>query len=476
MTKKQSQKSMPNWSLSGHTQPKTRREFLAHGLIPFVASTFLPNPFNLIKNFSLLDSAYGNTKNCNSSSGTHSWIPVVQIDLAGGAALMANFIPKDQGGQMLPSHNRMGLGKTPSVASHFGGASFYTQSGILAGITAQATEAIRNRTSMFGVCVQSADDRNSNLMAINGVLQKLGVNGSSMPHTGNVNSSTAGHHQPALMSVEGPLVVSNFTTLTSALNFTGSLNSLSSNQKEKLVKLTEVLNSSQSQVLAEQAQTALLHEITSCAAQKTTEVVTTGSSLVDPRPNTDFQRIWGINANTPTNNQSLIFAGLVFNTLKKQSGSCTIQLGGYDYHGQTRAASDQRDNDAGQLIGRVLSSAQALNTPVFIIVTSDGSVGSAQSDTAGGGFTSDRGPAGVLYSFIFDPQKQHRLKANQLGHFETGQLASENSLVGGSTERAMAGILINYLALHNRVGDLEKVLGQRLFSTEELDRLILIDS
>lgn len=468
---------IPNWALAGHSKPKTRREFLAHGLIPFVASTVLPNPLEIIRSGSFLQTA-GASLNCATTS-SNSWIPVVQIDLAGGAALMANFVPKDQGGQLLPSYNRMGLGTLPPLTTVFGGASFYTQSGILAGINNQTTELIRNQTSMFGVCVQSGDDRSSNLMAVNGVLQKLGVNGDYLPHTGNVNSASAGRHLPALVPVDGPLVVNNFNALSSSLGFTRNLNALSEAQKVKLAKLTASLNASQARKLASESGARILSDIVGCAAHKNADIIEAGNSIIDPRQNPNFQTIWGINANTQANNDNLVFGSLVYNTLTKNSGSTTIQLGGYDYHGSNRATTDGRDNEAGQLIGRVLASAAALNTPVFIIVTSDGAVGSQQSDTAGSNFNSDRGSAGVLYSFIYNPDRQVAIKsnfANQLGYFESGQLASERSIIGASTERAMAAIIANYLALHNKVGELERVLNTRVFSVEELDKIILIDS
>jgi hypothetical protein len=471
MSNKNDEKNIPNWALADHSKPKTRREFLAHGLIPFIASTFLPNPLELLRSGALLETAHAGM-NCASSG--HNWTPVVQIDLAGGAGLMANFVPKDQGGQLLPSYNRMGLGKTPPLLTAFGGASFYTNSGILAGINSRASQQVLDRTSMFGVCVQSGDDRSTNLMAINGVLQKLGINGINIPHSGTQNSASAGRHAPALIPVDGPLVVSDFNALTSALGYTRTLNSLSQSQKEKLTRLAQSLNESQARKLARESDVDVLAEHVTCAAQKNTEVVAAGTSIVDPRQSQAFQTIWGINTNTQVNNQNLIFASLVYNSLRKNAGSATLVLGGYDYHGQSRAATDQLDRQAGELIGRVLASAEALQTPVFIIVTSDGAVGSDTSDTPGSQFTSDRGSAGVLYAFTYHPVRRINLKKNQLGHFESGQLAAEKSVVGGSTERAMAAILANYAAMHNRIGDFELALGRQFFSPTELDEIILI--
>ena len=468
-------KKIPNWAIAGHKQPKTRREFLAHGLIPFIASTFLPNPLKLFQNPYFLDSAWANAT-CNTGA-SNQWIPVIQIDLAGGPALMANFVPRDEGGQFLASYNRMGLGLQPPTEQVFGGATWYTNSGMLAGIRTQLQNAnnIMNRIRMFGVCVRSRDDTSANAMATNGVLQKIGINGSFLPHMGNQNSATVGRHQPALLKVSGPLFVNNFNAISSSLSLTGALGNLSNTQRTKLARLAQTLNQSQARKLSQESNIKAIEHFVSCASVKNSEILEQSTSFVDPRTNPNLQTIWGINNNTAANAQNLVFASLVYNTLQGHSGSSTITLGGYDYHGQTRAATDALDNTVGQLIGRIMLSAQALNRPVFLIVTSDGSVGSVQSDTPGSNFNSDRGDAGMMYAFIYDPNRSITLRNTQLGHFGPGQDAVvQNSVVGASTERAIGAILINYLALQNRVGELERVLGRSMFSMTELNQIILI--
>lgn len=98
---------------TAHGKPKTRREFLSYGLVPFAASLFLPNPFKWLQGPSFLEGAWGSPA-CPNSEG-HQWIPFVQIDLAGGAALMANFVPMDAQGSLLPSYSLMGLEELPAL-------------------------------------------------------------------------------------------------------------------------------------------------------------------------------------------------------------------------------------------------------------------------------------------------------------------------------------------------------------------------
>jgi hypothetical protein len=42
MKKGKRQQGLPSWAAGGHGRPTTRREFLAHGLIPFAAYLAMP--------------------------------------------------------------------------------------------------------------------------------------------------------------------------------------------------------------------------------------------------------------------------------------------------------------------------------------------------------------------------------------------------------------------------------------------------
>ncbi|MCS6838107.1 MAG: hypothetical protein NZ480_04605, partial [Bdellovibrionaceae bacterium] len=201
-----------------------------------------------------------------------------------------------------------------------------------------------------------------------------------------------------------------------------------------------------------------------------------GTTIADPLTNTSLSQIWQINQNTNRSDGNFVMAALVFNALNGNAGSSTITLGGYDYHGNARTTTDQRDQEAGQVIGRILASAAALNRPVFIAVTSDGSVGSVQSDSVSQ-FTTDRGSAGMLLGIFYDPQRSISLKKTQLGYFEQGQVASTSldSVVGGSVERGVASIVLNYLALQNKVSDFQNTF-RNMFNRNDLEKIILIDS
>jgi len=84
-------KNKPNWALTGHKKPVTRREFLNYGMIPFAASAFMPNWLQL---FSPERSLAQVGAGCPAAGS--NMIPFIQLNLAGGAGLMANYVPMDK--------------------------------------------------------------------------------------------------------------------------------------------------------------------------------------------------------------------------------------------------------------------------------------------------------------------------------------------------------------------------------------------
>lgn len=464
---------LPNWAISGHKKPTTRREFLAHGLIPFVAATFLPSPMKLLNKEQWLEAAVADSLNCQSSNA-NSWMPFMQVDLAGGAALMANYVPTDQSGQLLNSYSLMGLGTRPEITREFGQAPFFANSGFLRGLNAGIVDAsIKSKVSMFAVCTQSRDDSAENLMSMVGLISRVTNSSALLPVLGNVNSATAGRHRAAIIAPDSPLVVNSFNSLTSAIGYSAQLNTLSSAQKQKLTRLVSQLNEKEARQLSSRTGLEKLLTQVGCSGMTNQQLVADGSSLIDPRAQ-NINAVWGITAATPVGDANLIQASIAYNTLNGNSGPSTIQLGGYDYHGQSRAATNTMDENAGRLIGRIIRSADLMNKPVFIAVTSDGSVGSVNSTSSDSQFTSDRGPAGVLYAFVYRPEGRVSLRSHQIGHFEQGQLASEQSVVGTNVEKAAASIVANYLALHERTTLINTQFGREIFSRSELERILLV--
>jgi hypothetical protein len=156
----------------------------------------------------------------------------------------------------------------------------------------------------------------------------------------------------------------------------------------------------------------------------------------------------------------------------------TITLGGYDYHGNDRAVTDARDNAAGTLIGRILNLAQRKNTKVVVYVISDGGVSANGTDIGTNGrfsWSSDSGNRGSSLMLVYDPMARPVMRSNsrQMGNFQTsGSIQPDASPMSNSVTTLAKAVMLNYLALHGREGELAAVVGDNPFLTD-LNRHLL---
>lgn len=443
MSKLKKDQEIPMWAKTGHRKPVTRREMLSYGVIPFAARLIAPAWTTLL---------FGANE---AQAQTAAMIPVVTINLSGGYAAAGNWMPMDAGGQPLKSYGQLGAGTTPTFQREFGNVAFSPTSGILAGIRAQAGTALTT-SSFVGIPVKSNDDSSANPLAIEGMLVKAGLAGSLIPNLGNKNSPTGQNNAAAVLRPPAPLIVNSLAAITGSLSYAGALGTaLSDAQKGTLAKTIDSLSQAQADRFSQMQAGAQIKAALAAAGTKTTGLVSgTGAGVdprVDPTAGATLSTIWGINAGTAANNQNVIFASMVYNTLKGNAGAASIDLGGYDYHGNARTDTDAKDNAAGQLIGRILASAKAVNKPVFIYVSTDGAVSSNETATAGAQWQNDHGISSALYMIHFDPTTKHPTTSNQVGQYTQGQAADSTFVTGSSPALAAAAVVANYLQLNNKV-------------------------
>lgn len=445
MSKKQKDNEIPNWAKTGHRKPVTRREMLAAGVIPFAARLVAP--------------AWGSLLFAQDAvAQTAPWIPIVTINLSGGYSAAGNWLPMDAGGQPLRSYGQLGAGTVPAFVTEFGTTRWSANSanaGMLAGIRATAAASIPN-TSFVAIPVKSNDDSSGNPLAIEGMLQKAGVGGSLIPMLGTRNTATGQNNAAAVLRPAAPLIVNSLQAITGSLGYAGALgNTLSAAQRGELARVIDSLSQEQAKKFMALPAGAQINAAVTTAGTKTTGLIAGGGAGVDPRADAQgaaLNTLWGINANTAANNAALVQASIVYNVLKGNAGAASIDLGGYDYHGNARAQTDGQDRTAGVLIGRIMESARILNTPVFIYISTDGAVSSAESANAGVNWQNDHGISSALYMFAYNPLAKPITTANQVGQYTQGQAADTAFITGGSPALAAAAVLANYLQLNNKVG------------------------
>jgi len=451
--------------------PLSRRDFLGAGIIQFGGFLALPPMMKMMGQGGLAKAA---NVVCNTASASD--LPaLITLNLAGGAGLSANWMPLDQGLQPLPSYSKMGWGVgAPAVTDFANKAPFFAGSPLITALRTAVPDALAMmNTNFVGVAVRSQDDSSGNRFDITGLSKAAGLTGTLLANLGTSNTATGNNTQPAYIAPPSPLVVGRYEDISGALSVSGSLTKLSA-RAPALFSTIQKLNTMQAQKYAAMNYGKQLEELMVCRSQDNTNLVSNPNSIAtDPLSEPLIAGVWGLNNNTAKSSRDYVFATLVYNALKGTAGSANLTIGGYDYHNGSRATGDTKDAEAGTVIGRIITSAYRLNKKVFILVTSDGSVTSTESDASGSGWTSDGGVRGSSYMIAMDPAGISVAKGYQLGSYLTAQAADDKSIVGASPERAAAAMFANYLSFGKRLDLFEKTL-PRVFTITELDAIRML--
>lgn len=457
-----------------HHAPVTRRDFLSSGLLSFGGYLAAPSLLSLILGE---QQAMAASSECASTSA--STLPAfVHVNLSGGAGLAGNILPLDLNGNLLPSYSKLGSGDAPSVIRMMNNVALPSADGLTVlgkffeGLQATVAQSTLDKTAFVGMCTASTDDTANNPWDVSGMISQAGLQGTILPNLGTRNSSTGIGQIAGKIPPPPPLIVKNFNDIVSSLAPTGALARLDSKQKAGVVQLIGKLSDSQTRKLASTSSSATLQKYLHCANEKNIELSNMPDPGVDPRTNADVSGVWGINANSTPQTREVFFAALVYNALQGKSGTAGLELGGYDYHGGTRTNTDASDRTAGVTVGRVIETAAKMNRPVFVVVTSDGSV-SSNDPTPGGQWTGDFGPHGIAYMFGFDPSGRPATLGTQVGGFTaSGQVVDTKFITGGDVSRAAQAIFCNYVKFAKQ-GDalIEKVL-PRAFTSDEKNLIL----
>ena len=518
MGKKREPKKLTNYLgeeiclCSEFKRPRTRREMLAAGIIPFATSMIAPSTMHVLS--TIVHAQGADPTKCPGDSATdsaaNSLVPVVTIVLSGGAAMSSNWIPKDAGGQLLSNYQSVGLGSKSDISkrltSDFANeVHFYDGSQILEGIRLKAPEAIKN-TAFFATAVETRDDTNdkdqSNPIGIEGIIEATGRTGEKFGVLGYTDSSrkTGHYHSFAGIKPSVPIVINSITDIKNAVGPTeGALGRLSQSDRTKLMKMIDKLSEMQKRKLASMSGGKNLMALVGCATGKNIALLSDSENrgVLDPRLddtiNTAYNDLWGIDANSndkglfPKSKKSLRFlstnslvnASVVYNTLKGNAITCSLQVGGCDYHGQSRLKTDQKDLQAGELIGRVLQSAALMNKKLFLHVITDGAV-SSRSDELGAPFTSDDGTKSAFYTLLFDPDTANNNQLvqtkKQIGYYNKACSVDTGTLIGENSELAAMAVVYNYLLFsYNNVAkanaEFDKIL-PNTFTPEQKAQII----
>jgi hypothetical protein len=393
--------------------------------------------------------------------------------------MTGNFVPMNSAGEPIASYSKMGLGDNQvPLEREFGGAPFagidngVLISKMLQGIRSTASAEALAKTAFIGVCVRSRDDSRENQFDVSAMVAKAGLFGTKLSNLGTVNTATGINQMSAFSTPPSPLIVKNFNDIRNALGYSAALGGLSIEQKSKISKFASRLSSLQAKRWVSSAPGTQVQNMVECAGLKNEELVAGGTALVDPLQSSTYAPVWGLTSGSSMSSQDYVFGSMVYNSLLGQAGSVSLEMGGYDYHDNTRTNGDSRDLSAGVTIGRILESAKILNRPVFLYVTSDGAVVSADSTTRNSPWVSDFGLAGASYIFCYLPSGRPQTSSFQIGHFTDSQAADDKFIIGNSPQLAAQAVFANYLKLNNQMAMFQSVITSGALGTDALNQVV----
>lgn len=469
-------------------KPVTRRELLASGAIPFMASMTGPSLMSLFAR-----SGIAEAQELCKANATVKMMPFVTVNLNGGWGATRNWIALTEGRELLPHYGRQGLGSAANLVSnivkegHFKNKpNFYSGSGFLAGVQTSLVNGLGaealSKANFLGLPLQSQNDSDTNKFDATALVSKLGYKGRILPNLGRVDNGIGVSNATAFFAPPAPLIVNNVDNIVNALGVADRLGSLSQNQKASLFRASSKLSEVQARNLASLTGGSLLQRLLGTSNSENVKLIENPSGLdVDPLTSTligaaQFRTVWGLTANTAKNSNTYINASLIFNAINGNAGTVSIELGGYDYHGSDLATTNQMDTQAGTLIGQLIQSFHVMGSPGFIHVVSDGGVGAPISDTPGVDPTADRGDAGAAFSIAYDPTGSLEAADSQLGHMKSdpdAEAADDRFIVGGNPEIAAAAVVANYLNAQG-MGNLWSTVPElnRTFDPVALEKII----
>ena len=457
--------------VSGHAPPRSRREFLARGLIAGTATVFLPSIATI-----LAREAYAQT-GCQINTGGMlgaGKIPFLGIDQAGGANIAgSNVLVGKAGGQMdfldPAGYAKLGLPaailpQTIGVDSTFGLA-MHPRSALLRGLLSKTSAGTRANTNGFVVPARSENDTGNNPHNPIYGIARAGANGEFVATIGSQNTDSGGNSAAPASMITASLRPTKVSSRTEAIGLVGG--STSTFPNGRVAQAAAVLSSLKLAKISEQQATK---DLVQCGFDKTTATLATTITPAQLDPNADpiLQAIFP--GTELTQNADFKKAAAAMKVvINGFGGAGTISFGGRDYHQNPRPDTDTKDFVIGQVIGASLEYAAQLMKPLMVYVFSDGSV-SADTNTAeddGNGTTkfrwnSDDSQTAASFVLVYSPNGRPALRtaaAQQLGAFKAnGSVDTASSPFANSVTQLAEMVVLNYLALHGEEAKFNTVL------------------
>jgi len=485
-----------------HPRPKTRREFIAAGMLSGPAMVVAPawlgallksNRANAVPpldpDIAALVSPAGECNVPPQGVG----LPFICFDLAGGANLVGSeVIVGQQGGQTnfltTAGYGKLGVpgSMVPSSSANVDaslGLLWHADGAIKRGITSMITPATAAGVNGAVICAMSQNDTQNNPHNPMYGIAMAGRKGQLLQLIGTDSSVSGGNSMAPMeliMPALQPSTISQPSDATSLVPIPpgGKQDPLSVEVLETQTRIsggTGLYNGGSggtgafsgalgmpTSLYGNTANDAALKNQVRCAYVKAVNTANQfgDPSSLDPTLDSNIKSIAAsFGANAFMDNDFAKTATVMKLVLNGYAAAGTIAMGGYDYHDGTRATGEMRNFKAGQMIGAVLQYAALIGSPVMIYVFSDGSLNSnsmVDNSTAGRGKLGWQGDNSSVASTFFlaygaakgKPALRGAPSTQQIGYFTAdGSVVSTSSPAANSVDSLVQLVLLNYMGL-----------------------------
>ncbi len=506
---------------SAHKRPVTRRDFIAQSFLSGAATVIAPTALGMLLNprqaLALDQDIAAQKVACGITSGAGK-IPFICFDLSGGGNIAgSNVLVGGGGGQsdFLSSAGYAKLGLPGSMVPNSSATGSFIESrlGLLFHADSAHARGIIERTSPTtqaftnGAVIPALSNNDTNTNPHNPMygIAQFGANGQLLTLIGTDPTQSGGNSMAPLSMVNPawtPSVVTQASDVTGLVN-TGVLGQLlpSSAAVSVLESMSRISTQKFSNVNTLLATDSAVKASANCNYVKTAYLAENFSSPSALNPDLDSAivdqsatRGTGIFSqaeyfNSSDSNDFQKTAAVMKMVVNGYAGAGTIQLGGFDYHGQGRSTGELRDIHAGRCIGACLEYAARMGKPLMVYVFSDGGISANGTiDTSVDGrdkfmWISDNESAAATYFLVYNPTGQPQLNAGaggrtaaqhqQIGAYTlSGSVDATSSPAASSVLLLVQTVLLNYMALHGAQGQFSQVFpGQSLGTSTTLDAL-----
>ncbi len=467
---------------NNHGTPMTRRDLLAQGALTGGAFAVVPSMLSMFSS-----QARGAELVCSTNvEGAAKMVPFIIFDLAGGANIAGSNVmvggPQGQKDYLSDAaYGTIGVGTsaTPGKVApdESLGLAFNARSQMLAGIKGTAGTAIANVDGAL-FCTASGDDTRNNPHNPLYWIAKAGLGGELVSLIGTADGASGGNAAAPAASIDPSKQPSRISRPADALGLVnpgklatllaaGSTPAAASADVQKILNAIKTMSESRLKMFQQQDVPTQIQDLIRCGYINSSDFLSKfAPDNLDPSKDTAIT-----NAFTLTNAQEATAGSIAKLVLDGYAGAGVVQMGGYDYHGQGRPTQDAQDLLAGRMIGKVLAAAAAKNSPVMIYVYTDGGVSSGGGDSASGllAFANDAGDRSSAFSLVYNPTARPGIRDDrrQIGNFGAGGSVDQAaSPISANVTNLGKAIVANYLALHGKEADLEKVVGDNPFGAD----------